>query len=395
MKTSENQDFNALLEGYLSQTLTKSELLLFFDMASKPENAFLLEESFVKDLKGNITDISSKAEDTEAFERLLAKINSPSKGQGTLIHFPLRWIAAASCLLLITGAVYYISLRQHLSTALSGAKSGLQKPAWLSPVHVGATLLLSGSDSIALNDLDKGVIATQGATQIIQSGGGISYKGENRDEMFNEIQTGNGKLWQLMLADGTRVWLNSNSTIKYPVSFNGKNRLVEVTGEVYFEVAHDARKTFRVKAGSQMIEDVGTSFNVRSYMNESSATTTVVTGSVNVSAQGQTVAIRPGEQIFISAANHSLEVNRNVNLEKVLAWKNGRFYFENADLETVIKQIADWYQADVRFEGPVAKGKFNGQIEKSLSLSQVLLGLQQPGVEFKMEDSTHIIVLTR
>jgi transmembrane sensor len=393
MKESGNQDFNALLEGYHRETLTKSELVLFFDLASQPENALLLGESFVKDLQGNMTDISSKAEAGAAFEKLQQKINIAPKRQGKLIQHPLRWVAAASVLLLVAVGIYK-SGRQHPSTEDSSAKSGLQQPGWLSPAHVGATLILTGGDSIVLNDQDKGVIATQGTSQVIQSGGGIGYKGEIAGEMMNEIRTGSGKLWQLRLPDGTSVWLNANSSIKYPVSFHGKIRFVEVTGELYFKVEHDAGKPFRVKAGTQLVEDVGTSFNIDAYPKSNSATTTVVTGSVNVNSEGQKVALHPGEQSFVSASNHTLEVNRNVNLEKALAWKNGRFYFENDDLETVMKQIADWYQVDVRFEGPVAKGKFTGQIEKSLSISQVLLGLRQPGIDFKMEDSIHVVVVT-
>jgi transmembrane sensor len=394
MEASQKQDFSALLTGYLRESLTQEELTLFLEQANLPENLLLLDQFFMQDLTGNLPDITSPLQAKAALERFKLKITAPVEKPVRRIQFPIRWVAAAVCLLLAGATFYIIKFRNSVKNEVLANAETIQ-PIWLTAAHIGGTLYLANGDSIELGGQRKGVIAIQDAMQVIQSGGAVNYLGSSHELMFNKITTGRGKLWQVLLPDHTRVWLNASSSIKYPLVFEGNERAVEVTGEVYLEVIHDSAKPFRVKAGRQVLEDIGTSFNISAYSDDSAIITTLITGSVRVESAGHATTILPGEQAIVEKGINLTKIQKKVNVESVLAWKNGRFDFQNADLQTVTKQISRWYNVDVRFEGPVSKEHFSGQIEKSLSLAQVLKGLQQPHVQFKQEDNNRIVVLTR
>jgi transmembrane sensor len=233
---------------------------------------------------------------------------------------------------------------------------------------------------------------------VIQSGGVISYTGKSQTVLYNEIRTGRGKLWRAILPDLTVVWLNGNSSIKYPLQFNTDTRSVEMTGEVFFEVVHNAEKPFIVQLPSTVnhqpstIEDIGTSFNIRSYVDDSITTATLVEGSVRVSRDRQQVILTPGQQSVAANGDNEIRVVQHANMNEALAWKNGIFYFQNAGLPDVMKQLSEWYQVGVVYKGRPGGKLFSGQIDKSLSLANVLEGLEQPGVKFSL-DGNQIVVI--
>jgi ferric-dicitrate binding protein FerR (iron transport regulator) len=253
-------------------------------------------------------------------------------------------------------------------------------------------LILSGGDSLAVDNLDKGIIATQDKIQVLQSGGVISYSGKSQTPMFNEIRTGKGKLWRAILPDQTVVWLNGSSSIKYPLQFESDARSVEMTGEVYFEVTHHAGYPFRVKTSGETIEDIGTSFNLRSFADDSTTKATLVEGSVRIELNGQQATLNAGQQSVVTSRNNEIHIEKNANIAEALAWKNGYFYFQNASLSAVMKQLSDWYQVGVVYKGRQGSELFSGQIDKSLSLSDVLQGLQQPGVKFSLEEKLITVI---
>ena len=200
---------------------------------------------------------------------------------------------------------------------------------------------------------------------------------------------------QLTLPDGTKVWLDAASSLTYPTAFKGSDRTVELTGEGYFEVAHDKRRPFTVKAGGQTIRDIGTHFNVNAYTDEPAQVTTLLEGAVSVDGH----LLRPGEKATVTGATVSgstaggadVRVSRG-DPEQAVAWKNGLFYFSDAGLETVMRQLSRWYNVDVSYEGNIPARQFNGMIGRSLTLNQVLKGLAKENVHYRIEEGNRLII---
>ncbi len=382
-------DFYVLLKGYLSESLSPADLDIFLEHAGKPENILLLQQSFEKNLADDPVDLSSPGQAENAWSAMRTKLET---GHLKVQHrrFPIVWVAASACLLTILSATYFFRTHKQ-SEELARLQKEVALPVWLKPDHVGATLFLLNGDSVILNNQSKGVVATQGESQVLQSDGSISYSGTGEENQFNQIKTGRGKLFRCILPDQTLVWLNAGSSIKYPLRFTADQRMVEITGEVYFEVTHHPDRPFRVKAGGQLLEDIGTKFNMDASMT-GSVITTLVEGSLSVQLNDKKAILKPGEQTIVSEGKNEFNVENHANLEKALAWKNGLFYFQNATLQTVMNQLSNWYNVDVVYQGSETEELFSGQIDKSLALTQILQGLQQPGVAFRLNNNRQIIV---
>ncbi|HET7000721.1 MAG TPA: FecR domain-containing protein [Puia sp.] len=377
------EEFNELLKGYLRESLNPQELTRFFELAAEAGNAETLAQSFQRDLEVGVPDLSRTEERREGWRVLSTKMETRSRSVLPMSRV-LRWVAILVCLLGAAVAAYQFNFRKKISDT-ANVKPEIKIPAWLKAEHIGATLYLGSGDSIILNSESKGVIAKDDGVQVLQSGGAISYSGKSGGEVFNEIKTGRGKLWRVILPDQTIVWLNGGSSIRYPLSFGADSRSVELTGEAYFEVVHHAGYPFRVKTGGYIVEDIGTVFNIKSFNGDHASTATLIEGSVNVKLNGREATLKVGEQSLVSPDKNEIRVVQHANMAEVMAWKNGFFYFQNADLTDVMKQISDWYGVTVVYKGSGPKQLFSGQIDKSLSLSEVLLGLQQPGVVFRLD----------
>lgn len=299
--------------------------------------------------------------------------------------------AAAAILLLISGGIFFYLYRAHLSAnkqpAIAIAKHTITND--IRPGHNGATLHLSNGQSIALDNLQDGTIAQQVGIQIIKDKGKIVYVGKANKVVYNDITTTRGQQWQLTLPDGTRVWLNAASSIHYPLFFNGKERVVSITGEAYFEVVHNDRQPFKVKAGNILIEDIGTSFNVNAYTSEPAIKTTLVQGSVAVSTPADKMLLTPGQQA-VAQIDNSIQV-RKANIESAIAWKNGEIVFDNEDFQTIMRQISRWYDVSVTYRGRVPQKTFTGGISRQLNLSEFLKILEFENVRFTLSGKNLII----
>ncbi|HTB26894.1 MAG TPA: FecR domain-containing protein [Puia sp.] len=390
MDQSGTEEFNELLQGYLRESLTPEELSVFFELAAKPENSKLVAELYCKDLEIGLPDLSNIAEKQEAWTRLHVKME---KDPRPVFHLrtALRWVAIVVCFLGATAAVYFFN-RSKNNSEISNIRPPIKIPKWLTEDHIGATLILAGGDSVILNSQDKGTIAKQDGMEVIQSGGVVSYAGKSQTQMYNEIHTGKGKIWRAVLPDQTVVWLNENSSIKYPLLFASEARSVEMNGEIYFEVAHHAEYPFRIKSGRESVEDIGTSFNIRSFADDSASTTSLVEGSVRVILNNQQATLNAGQQSVVTSGKNEILIVKNANISGALAWKNGFFYFQNAGLRSVMKELSGWYQVDVIYTGREGNELFSGQIDKTLSLADVLQGLQQPGVKFSLEKNQITVI---
>jgi len=253
----------------------------------------------------------------------------------------------------------------------------------IAPGHNQATLTLANGKKIILTKGLNGLLATQGKTAINASGNNIVYDASKTDQLvsYNTLSTARGEQspYPLVLPDGSKVWLNAESSITFPTAFTGSERIVKVTGEAYFEIAHNSRQPFKVETNGQVTEDIGTSFDINSYTNEPAQRTTLVEGAIKVNGK----LLKPGQQS--SLVNRSLDV-QDANLRQVLAWKNGEFRFDGQQIGDIMRQLERWYNIDVQYEGDISKEEFLGKISRYKNISQVLHMLSYNGaVHFKVE----------
>lgn len=292
-----------------------------------------------------------------------------------------RWIAAACVLLCLYMGIGFFRGRPPIYQLAV-------KKYDINPGGNNAVLTLANGSQIVLNGRANGKLAMQDGTSVTKTGDGIvTYQSEpiadGSKAGSNTITTPAGGQYHLILSDGTNVFLNAASSISYPASFSGDHRIVQITGEAYFEVAHDRRRPFQVKCNGQTVQVLGTHFNINAYPEEPSIKTTLLQGSVEISVKGRSGKIKPGQQARVS--NESILV-ANADTDQAIAWKNGDFIFNGEDLETVMRQIARWYNVSVIYKSHSDHGKLFATISRSKKLSEILQALEMnQNVHFKME----------
>lgn len=265
-----------------------------------------------------------------------------------------------------------------------------------------AILILGDGTKIVLDDAQNGILANQGGNSILKAAEGeliYSFTEESVKPVdksaelviYNTIETPKGGKFQVRLPDGSKVWLNAASSLRFPTSFSGTKRQVELKGEAYFEVAHDDSKLFEVNTRNQIVQVLGTHFNINAYADEPTVNTTLLEGSVRVSDVRTNISqlLKPGEQ---SQLAERIEIVSVKNTSEAVAWKEGYFQFNEADIETVMRQIERWYDVTVKYEGEIPLYRFGGEIERSLSLLQVLKILEKTKVHFRLEGREVIVM---
>ncbi len=338
--------------------------------------------------------------------RLLATIRQGQEPK--LITASRRWkipAVAAAILILLSASMYYVFFLKSEKQEL--VKTMPVKPSLKNDVAPGgnkAVLTLADGTTIILDNASNGTLSHQGNSKVQKlSNGLLAYTingnqvTENDEAFYNTISTPRGGQYQVTLADGTKVWLNAASSIRFPVVFSGFERKVVITGEAYFEVAKNKAMPFKVLANNAEIEVLGTHFNVNAYDDEPSLKTTLLEGSVKISvpqsAFGQTAKyLEPGQQAGILKSG-KISVSNDADLEETMAWKNGRFQFESSDLNAILRQIARWYDVDIVYRGNVNL-HFTGQLTRNDYVSKVFEKLELTGeVHFKIEGKK--IIVTR
>lgn len=324
-----------------------------------------------------------------AFTQRLEQQLDAREGTARIFTFT-RFVAAASVVVLaVIAAVFYFKQKPApLAVAEKVQQDGR-------PGGNRATLRLGDGTVIALDSATDGELTRQGNTRIIKlSNGRLAYSSGNEPDaaVLNTITTPNGGQYQIELPDGSTVWLNAASSLRFPSSFTGKERMVELEGEGYFEVAANAAKPFRVKIKEGVIEVLGTSFNVNAYTDESTARTTLLQGAVKVHKGTEAMVLKPGQQA-VMVNNGGMTKLPDADTELAIAWKKGFFQFDGIGLPELMRQISRWYNLEVKFEGPVPEREFAGKISRDVNLQDVLKALQINGVNFKR--TGNILVVTR
>jgi transmembrane sensor len=237
----------------------------------------------------------------------------------------------------------------------------------------------------------------QGQTQVSKKNDGLlAYQSNSTapvsQVLYNTISTPRGGQFEVALPDGTKVWLNAASSLRFPTAFTGKERDVELTGEAYFEVAKNKDLPFHVTSAGQVIEVLGTHFNINAYTDEKSIKTTLFEGSVRVAKNLKSAMLKPGEQSIVSNDDaNTIRIADDVDADEVLAWKNGKFYFNDADVETVMRQVSRWYDVDIEYKGKSSADRFTGNFTRDLNLSKTLKLLEFTGINFKIEGRKIIV----
>ena len=305
----------------------------------------------------------------------------------------LRWSSVAAAVLIIAGVGILLPWARRNHVPATAAAPILAHDAL--PGGNKAILTLSSGRRVILDSATEDTVLTEGAAIVAGAKGKLAYNPGNQTDapvVYNTLTTPRGGQYQLSLPDGTRVWLNAESSITYPTAFTGKDRKVQVTGEAYFEIAKNAHQPFSVEEKGMTIAVLGTSFNVNGYDDEPFSKTTLVEGKVKIDYEKVGALLEPGTQAEVyrgpNPDNQTPAIKVGpANVEQALAWKNGLFAFSDADLPTVMRQLSRWYNVDVKYEGNIPKDRFefNGKIGKLLTLEQVLKILIKTQVHYSID----------
>jgi ferric-dicitrate binding protein FerR (iron transport regulator) len=300
------------------------------------------------------------------------------------------WYAAAAAVAALVVSVYLLRhpVRETRKDELSPV-AAIDIP----PGGNKATLTLGGGQVILLDSSANGRLAVQGATTITKRAGGlIAYdvKGAGA-AVENTLTTPRGGQYRLTLPDGTKVWVNAASSIIYPTAFTGKERKVRIEGEAFFEVAQNKDQPFIVEVRDGLsVEVLGTGFNVNAYSDEPSVRTTLVSGSVKVRYDRESLLLKPDQQVQLTGAR--LTLDKQPNMDETLAWRNGYFLFSRTPLDVVMRQLSRWYDIDIVYAGGVPAIRFEGDMKRDLNLSEVLNILRKMEVHCKMEGRRLIVL---
>ena len=302
----------------------------------------------------------------------------------------LAWLSiAAAILLAVCIGVYLWFPGTHHNRAVQ-AVAPVKKE--ILPGTNGAILTLADGSRIVLDSAQDGVIANKQGTTVLLHQGQLSYSetGAATAVGENTLTTPRGRQFSVVLPDGTKVWLNAASSLTYPSRFTTSERLVKVTGEAFFEVAKDVRKPFKVQAADHTVEVLGTSFNINAYTDEPATKTTLLEGSVRVvNSNNNNKVLKPGQQAVIKGTELSVS---EVETDEVMAWKNGYFHFKDAGIKEVMRALQRWYDIEIVYEGKPTNRSFQGKIQKDLTLSELLSGLERSDVHFKTDHNTLTIL---
>jgi ferric-dicitrate binding protein FerR (iron transport regulator) len=408
-----NDRIRYLFGQYTQKACTREELQELFTYIAQPENRAILEQMMDGEYAGLHAVPNTQEIDWEYMFQQATQTTAhtiyPLPGRN---RFQWVRVAAAAVIVLALGLGGYWFINRLWGN--KAVKNGQSVPMGKQDVQPGgnkAILTLSDGNTIVLDNAQNGLLAQQGNAKIIkQNDGALRYNREggatskpftidHSPLTYNMLATPRGGQYQLILPDGSKVWLNAASSIRYPTAFAGNSREVELDGEGYFEVAKDASKPFHVKTRAQDVEVLGTHFNVNAYSDEEAIKTTLLEGKVKVSSMvnGEWSMLKPGQQAMVSPSTGGgrgevLTIDDNIDLDQAVAWKNGLTAFKSADIKSIMRQVARWYNVEVVYEGNIPPRKFTGGIARSARLSELLHLLEVSKVHFRL-DGNRLIVM--
>lgn len=384
--TNHRREFLKLIQKYLNGESTEAELNFI-----KKYYAFFEKEE-------DVLDSLSERERIEIESRLessiMEAISTGAVHPVRSLWKPLAFVAAAMVLIALSIGLYFNAVPNK---GIEAEPMEKEVATDISPGGNKAVLTLADGSTISLDDAKEGDLVEQGGMKITKTEDGlVTYttlaKQHTKDvhPQFNTISTPKGGQYRIVLPDGTTVWLNAASSLKYPTQFTGKERKVELIGEAYFEVSrkHSTEGNnipFYVKTSVQTVEVLGTHFNVNAYSDEGSTNTTLLEGSVRIMAEVEgkvaSILLKPGEQIKVNKNGIGVST---VNVDNFIAWKNGLFQFQDSDIQSVMRQFSRWYNVDVEFEGEMPSIKLWGKVYRDVNASEALEILEYFGFSYRI-----------
>lgn len=394
-----------LLQGYFDNTISETELielLQYLNVSETDDIVDVIKEEMHRlqigpEFNGLIKDevwqhIQSDPRFTKANSFFLAEKTKVVK------LYQKSWLKAVAAILIVSAGFGLFVMNRKIKTPVADvAQKQLSAP--IVPGGNKATLTLSTGKIIQLDTANNGLIASAGKAKVLKkSNAQLVYAPSahpsiaDRVPVFNILSTPKGGIFQVVLPDGTKVWLNSASSLKFPVEFTGNERRVSLTGEAYFEVAKNKDKPFFVDMNNVQVRVLGTHFNIAAYQDDSDVTTTLLEGAVQVKSDKQLSAIKPGEQAVIDNNTSTIRV-KPANIEQTMAWKNGYFKFADEDIRSIMKKLSRWYDFDVEYRDEFPNVRLGGTFYRSKGISELLSYMEEVGkIHFKVEGRRIIVM---
>lgn len=375
-----------MIRRYVAGSATEEEIKFletYYEYFGNEEDIFQsMSESEIQELETELYQILSFAQNNE-----ITKFTRP-------IWPSLKQIVAAAVLVMVCSAGLYFYSGRSSNQQLRVIEKPKLAMNDVAPGGNMAILTLSNGTRINLDQAENGKIANEAGLVVTKNDGQLIYSSGSSEvdtsfykNLTNTVETPRGGEYRIVLPDGTLVWLNAASSLRFPAVFTGNERKVELQGEAYFEVVSNKSIPFRVKSNSQIVEVLGTHFNINSYTDENTIRTTLIEGSIKVFTENNKLSqtLEPGEQASVKTDISSIKIN-NVNTEEFIAWKNGYFLFNNENIESIMRKISRWYNVEIVYEGQIPEGEFGGAVSKSKNISEVLRILQRTkAVNFKVQ----------
>lgn len=396
---------NSVINAIILKAITGEEL-------TSPENTkleeYLAADKGNRELVENWKDSAYQLQQLKAYHAIDVEGGKPEVEQkqslGKQISINHRKVfrdvaTSAAAVLILAAAFFYWLHRKKAKEAAIKQEVNTVAQQDVAPGKANALLTLANGRTIVLDSNRNGQLAREGGAIVINENNTLKYQQEQglpKEVLYNTVSTANAQTYTMVLADGSKVWLNTGASIRYPVVFTGNERRVQITGEVYFEVAHNASKPFIVHVSGQHgkemdVQVVGTHFNINAYHDEAAIKTTLLEGSVNIKYNNYQTLLKPGQQSQVGSGTP--QVINNVNVGAATAWKNGKIIFENADIDAVMRQLTRWYDIEVEYEGAKPTQRFIGPLDRNISLSRVVFILEyMTGIHFRIEGRKLIVL---
>jgi ferric-dicitrate binding protein FerR (iron transport regulator) len=392
--THSNDRLDFLFRRYINDEATAAELQELLDIIKEtPGNE--IADGPARELWQQLqTDQQEYSVDWNAmYSNITAESETPVLPLHTYEKKPSsnrKWLLATSsvaAMLLISAGIYFLSNKKETPVATAQLQSKFGSD--VAPGGNKAMLTLADGSAIVLDSANNGLVAKQGNSDVEKPASGqLVYNPakatDNTTIQYNTLTTPRGGQYRVVLPDGTKVWLNAASYLKFPTAFTGDKRNVELKGEAYFEVAQNAKQPFEVAVNNMQVQVLGTSFNINGYDDESNIKTSLIDGKVKVVSENSSSILAPGHEAIMNKSTNDIKV-AEADVENAIAWKNNVFSFQKADIPTIMRQIARWYDVEINYEGKVTKDKFVGDISRNSNVSEVLKILELNKVHFKIE----------
>jgi hypothetical protein len=385
-----------LFEFLLKKKLSKDDVELLIDWLGSDDLDDEAKQLIINQLKSTNEiqqiDLGIKSSLEERLRSILSSSRSKEKGHS---GFEMFWLKYAALFIVIVGLSLYFYSKQMEVPQVSENRMD-RRAMKISPGKDGGILTFADGKSIILDSLGNGSIADRNGSKVKIKDGTLHYEAADipKGEInYHTMTTPRGREFKLLLPDGTKVWLNSESSLKYPSGFVGNERKVVLKGEAYFEVAKNKKMPFRVVCDNQTVEVLGTQFNVSSYADEP-VTTTIKEGSVRViqNATKETKVLKPGQKIIVSDLLSKI-VLVQADVKSETAWKNGEFAFEGEDIRIIMNKIARWYNVEIVYEGKITNEKYSGVISRFADVTKVLKMLELTNtVKFKVKEDKILVL---